>query len=236
MEAELIERKLGEIAFNFIAGCWSLLIIADHRLGTYRAFKFPFVASPDYPPDIYSNASSSGNKTTTSVYVSWNGATEVASWTLYKTDISREGMVKLKSVPRTGFETSIHYDGFAKYVFVQARDHNGKTLRNSAVIEPLLSDELLSIQLGSDERDWTDDMLINPIAMFILGIACSAMVALPLRFVVRRSLQWWHSRGRLRYERVPINDIGESHEMGLEDLSRFRSYRDELEDNGKLQG
>jgi hypothetical protein len=94
-------------------------------VGTYRAFKFPFVANPQYPPDIYSNASTTGNETTTSVYASWNGATKVVSWTLYKTNEHGDRITRLASMPRTGFETAITHDGYARYVFVQAKDERG---------------------------------------------------------------------------------------------------------------
>lgn len=51
-------------------------------LGTYRAYKFPFVGTPDDPPDVAAEVKEpekDGQNLKTAVYVSWNGATEVVS-------------------------------------------------------------------------------------------------------------------------------------------------------------
>jgi hypothetical protein len=58
---------------------------------SYRAFRFPWEGRPQDRP-----AAAVGGG---SLYASWNGATEVASWQL------REGGRPGRTVPRTGFET-----------------------------------------------------------------------------------------------------------------------------------
>ena len=63
---------------------YSPSILNDFRLATsYRSFKVDWVGLPNTPPDI---AMKYRNDQT--VYVSWNGATEVATWTLQGTDSS----------------------------------------------------------------------------------------------------------------------------------------------------
>lgn len=207
--------------------------------GTYRSFKFPFVADPDYPPDIYSNASSNGNTTTTTVYASWNGATEVASWTLHKTDITSKRALQLNSVARSGFETTIKYDGYAQYVFVEAKDKNGKSLGKSKPIETVPSKDISSAAVA-EELLWLsgapdadpdvpsrkDDLISNPMATFIVGIFCGGMIFAAAFFVIRRR-GWWRSRGgEQAYERVSAGNAADYDETKLDDLSPKRSYRD----------
>ena len=207
-------------------------------LGTYRAFKFPFVANPDYPPDIYSNVSSFANTTTTSVFASWNGATEVASWTLHKTNEEGERTLQPNSVSRSGFETRIDHGGYAKYVFVEAKDMNGKTLGKSKIIETLesgdvstvaIAEEVLWLKGGPDVPVRTGDLSRNPIATFIAGIFCGAVILSVTVFVTRRGFGWWHGHGRQVYERVDGRDAAEGDETKLDDLSPARSYRDDMD-------
>ncbi|KXT07710.1 hypothetical protein AC579_7860 [Pseudocercospora musae] len=60
-------------------------------LGSYRNYKFPFVGQPkEKEIAVVAVAHSSDGETTTEVFVSWNGATEVASWNLYDAMKRRE--------------------------------------------------------------------------------------------------------------------------------------------------
>ncbi|KAK3047787.1 hypothetical protein LTR09_010762 [Extremus antarcticus] len=54
---------------------------------TYRAYKYEWVGRPQQPPDVHSaTIESKKDKVNTVVHVSWNGATEVHTWNLYKTN------------------------------------------------------------------------------------------------------------------------------------------------------
>ncbi|KXT10724.1 hypothetical protein AC579_1837 [Pseudocercospora musae] len=125
-------------------------------LGSYRSFKFPFVGRPLDPPDVLSHAfTSAENSTMMNVYVSWNGATEVASWNLHRTDASgRAGATSLiASQMRTGFETTISFDGYAKFVIVEAMDKNGDVLENgrSQIFTTLLAKNMLTTEVAAED-------------------------------------------------------------------------------------
>ena len=205
--------------------------------GTYRAFKFPLVANPTHPPDVYSNASSIENRTTTSVYASWNGATEVASWTLYKTTKNGARVMRLTSAPRSGFETAINYAGYASYVFVQAEDEHGKTIGKSAVIETATSKDISSAAIAEEllwlRRDTSlrGDILGSPMVLFMAGLICGAIIVLITPLVVKKRRRWVNFRRNLQYERVAVRDAAEYNEMTLDDLSSSKSYSDEMDGN-----
>lgn len=72
------------------------------------------------------------------MHVSWNGATEVASWNVYRTDSSgkMDSQSPTNNSPRNGFETKISLPDHAAYVVVEALDRNGNVLEHgtSAII------------------------------------------------------------------------------------------------------
>ncbi|MFL5943821.1 MAG: arylsulfotransferase family protein [Gaiellaceae bacterium] len=89
---------------------------------TYRAYRMAWRGEPRTPPDI----AVSGSK----VYVSWNGATNVARWRLMSGD-SVDGLEAGTTVKKSGFETAIPLGGDPKYVAVQALGANGRVLATS---------------------------------------------------------------------------------------------------------
>jgi hypothetical protein len=90
---------------------------------TYRAFRFVWHGQPTDRPAV----AVSGGK----LYVSWNGATEVAKWQL----LSGKGSGSLRPgvvVPKRGFETALPLRGIAgDEVAVRALDRNGRVLATS---------------------------------------------------------------------------------------------------------
>ncbi|KAK8196091.1 hypothetical protein M8818_007243 [Zalaria obscura] len=105
-------------------------IIGNASVQSYRAYKMNWTAYPAWDPSI---ASKDG-----SVYVSWNGATEVKSWAL----LASNETMKLnnatdlwKEVTRDGFETSVDVEGQYKYVRAAALDSKGNVLGASDVVE-----------------------------------------------------------------------------------------------------
>ncbi|KAI8633607.1 Arylsulfotransferase-domain-containing protein [Xylariaceae sp. FL1651] len=66
---------------------------------SYRVLKRKWVGRPKTPPNIVHRG--------TDVYVSWNGATEVATWALLEGDADLSNYVPLVSVLKEGFETRI---------------------------------------------------------------------------------------------------------------------------------
>jgi len=98
---------------------------------SYRAFRFPWSATPATPPSISVKPGASGALT---VYASWNGATQVSSWTVLAGASAGE-LQPATSAPRTGFETAIPLQSSASWFAVQALDTNGQPLGVSAPVQ-----------------------------------------------------------------------------------------------------
>jgi hypothetical protein len=94
---------------------------------SYRATREQWAGLPLYPPA--GAARQSAGKTT--VYASWNGATQVASWRLLAGP-SASQLTVLGTAPRYGFETAITVPrSYAKYQ-VQALDTRGQVIGASS--------------------------------------------------------------------------------------------------------
>jgi hypothetical protein len=93
---------------------------------SYRATVEPWVGLPLYPPD---GAARTQNGRTT-VYASWNGATELASWRVL--GVSSGGTTStLASAPKSGFETAIPAThGYTRFE-VQAVNSAGRVIGTS---------------------------------------------------------------------------------------------------------
>ncbi|CAJ2512171.1 Uu.00g051860.m01.CDS01 [Anthostomella pinea] len=79
---------------------------------SYRAFKQPWTGCPKTKPDVVAETAANGNGT--SVYMSWNGATEVEAWEIYAGSSVAE-LSCVSTVAKCGFETSATIDR-AEYV------------------------------------------------------------------------------------------------------------------------
>ncbi len=97
---------------------------------SYRAYRFPWSAVPAAPPAIA--AGDTGGHTT--VFASWNGATDVASWTVLGGS-SPSTLSPVASAAKSGFETSIPTPGSEPYVAVQALAGSGAVLGTSHAIK-----------------------------------------------------------------------------------------------------
>ena len=112
----------GELLFN---------AVFPPKVNTYRAFRFPWTGKPGDDPAIAVEPGPGEEEVT--VYASWNGATEVATWQV----LAGPGPDRLKpaaSAPRDGFETSISVRGAGPYVAVRARDGSGRVLGASKAV------------------------------------------------------------------------------------------------------
>lgn len=102
----------------------------SHRFANYRTYKGEFVGRPNTKPDLKAFATvNSKVKLTTTMYVSWNGATEVQEWRFFSS--SSKGKVDLGSVAKDGFETSFVATGYHPIVYVEAFDMFGTRLAQS---------------------------------------------------------------------------------------------------------
>jgi hypothetical protein len=100
------------------------------RVDSYRAFRFRWTGSPTTRPTVALR--SDGERTT--VYASWNGATEVARWRILAgADASH--LSPLATVARRGFETQVAVGSNAATFAVEALSADGTVLRRSAPVD-----------------------------------------------------------------------------------------------------
>ena len=98
---------------------------------SYRAYRSPWRATPRSAPDVAATVSGA----TATVYASWNGATEVASWRVLA-GTSANALQAVVTAPKDGFETEVAIAG-QPYVAVQALDGAGHTLATSSVVRAM---------------------------------------------------------------------------------------------------
>ncbi|HEV2094537.1 MAG TPA: arylsulfotransferase family protein [Rubrobacter sp.] len=98
---------------------------------SYRAFRFPWSGQPSDQPAAVAERGP-GDEVT--VYASWNGATEVATWQA----LAGPGPDRLKpvtSVPRHGFETAIAVNTAELYVGARAKHRSGRVLGTTKAVK-----------------------------------------------------------------------------------------------------
>lgn len=97
---------------------------------SYRAYRAPWTGRPTTTPDVKAAKGASRTR----VWVSWNGATEVASWRILA-GASPAALAVVGTVPRRGFETSTTIAGKPASVAVEALDAAGRVLSRSATVK-----------------------------------------------------------------------------------------------------
>jgi hypothetical protein len=100
------------------------------NIESYRAFRQAWTATPSRVPDIAVETDNVGG---TTVYASWNGATEVRTWQVVSGGHAG-ALVPSGSVPKSGFETAITTHPKGPYLAVSALDAAGATLATSKVV------------------------------------------------------------------------------------------------------
>jgi hypothetical protein len=100
---------------------------------SYRAFRFPWVGEPDDDPAVAADPGPKAGEV--SIHASWNGATEVAAWSILAGP-APESLRSLGVVPRDGFETAVAARTDEPYVGVEAVDRHGRALGRSPAIRP----------------------------------------------------------------------------------------------------
>jgi outer membrane protein assembly factor BamB len=107
----------------------SQLFNGNFALGvkTYRAYRFPWSGQPLSPPALAATASSTGG---TTLYASWNGATQVRTWRVLggSSPKTLHGMGRAR---KHGFETRINLASSLPYFAVQALDSKSAVLGTS---------------------------------------------------------------------------------------------------------
>jgi hypothetical protein len=99
---------------------------------SYRAFRFPWEGHPIAPPQA--SARLLAGRTSTAVFASWNGATNVQSWRVLA-GASPSALTPRATMPVSGFESSLTLPDPYPYVAVQALGAQGQLLGTSAAVK-----------------------------------------------------------------------------------------------------
>jgi hypothetical protein len=98
---------------------------------SYRAYRDPWRATPHAPPALAVRAGHGSHPTT--LFASWNGATEASAWRVRAGTSSRDLRV-IGSVARRGFETAIPVRSTDGWYTVAALDGAGRELGRSRTV------------------------------------------------------------------------------------------------------
>ena len=100
-------------------------------VASYRAFTYEFHGTPADRPAVAVGANAVGGS---SLYVSWNGATEVANWNILAGKHA-SAMSTIATAQWAGFETAVEVGSTGPYFQAVALDVNVKELGRSAVVK-----------------------------------------------------------------------------------------------------
>jgi hypothetical protein len=110
-------------------------VLLDGSLGKsvqdFRTYLSPWNGQPPGAPSVVASPGSGG---TIAVSVSWNGATEVASWQVLA-GASPSSLAAAASAAKAGFQTTIATPSAGPYVAVQALDSAGGVIGTSATVK-----------------------------------------------------------------------------------------------------
>jgi hypothetical protein len=97
---------------------------------SYRSLRFPWSATPATAP---SAAVVAARGDMLRVYLSWNGATDVAGWRL-EAGTSAGTLAPVLTARSGGFETVLRLPDSVRFVAAEALDANGRVLARSPVL------------------------------------------------------------------------------------------------------
>ncbi len=98
---------------------------------SYRSLRLPWTGLPHERPTIAARRGRRGAAST--VYVSWNGAVDVARWQI-SAGPRGGSLTPVATVPRRGFETAIALNTRAGHAVAAALDASGRKLASSEVV------------------------------------------------------------------------------------------------------
>lgn len=171
---------------------------ASDRHDTYRAYKFPWVGRPLYPPTLISEAHGvNGSELSTMFHVSWNGATDIKHWRFYARNSTTGEKHEIGTIPKKGFETTFIARGYMDWVSAEALDAGMEPLGVSPDLrtkspeywDPMAplpqpdNPELFTTQEGSLPGRHGKVMMIS---LFVVGFLLSFLAF--MFFIYRRSL------------------------------------------------
>ena len=98
---------------------------------SYRAYRFPWSATPAHAPAL---AAAAGSGASTVAYASWNGATAVTGWRVFAGP-SPKSLAAVGQFSRAGFETEMTVGTTQPYIAVQALGAEGQVLGSSVAVK-----------------------------------------------------------------------------------------------------
>ena len=98
---------------------------------SFRGYRYVWNAQPVVAPAVRVGTPAGGR---TEIYVSWNGATDVASWTVLA-GASPTQLAPVGTYPDSGFETAISAPTVGPYVMVEAIGTAGQVLHDSVPVK-----------------------------------------------------------------------------------------------------
>ena len=111
-----------------------VLYYARFQYNSFRAFRSAWAGYPTKRPDILAYAQNCSAPIT--IYVSWNGATEVSSWKVYSSNSSDGNFHMTGAAPKKGFETSVGLNNtsFDRFVYAEALDARGDVMNSTLAV------------------------------------------------------------------------------------------------------
>jgi hypothetical protein len=119
--------------FSEFAADGTLLLDGQFPVGdqSYRALTADWTGHPTDKPAVAGRVNPAGGSV---VYASWNGATEVDTWTVLAGN-SAGTLSRAGSQRRSGFETAITVNTVGPFFAVEAQDSQGRTIGQSATVQ-----------------------------------------------------------------------------------------------------
>ncbi len=123
--------QIGEASEVTAAGQLSFEMRFSSTTRSYRAYRYPWSGQPLTTPALSALPSRGGK---TELYASWNGATDVASWTVLA-GASAHSLNSAGTFPVIGFETAMAVAASGPYFQVEALGASGQVLHVSSVVK-----------------------------------------------------------------------------------------------------
>jgi hypothetical protein len=109
---------------------------------SYRNYKANFTATPIDRPAVYAYSRNATAPTT--VWTSWNGATEVRSWRFWTRRGNETEFKPESEVERSGFETNSTVAAGVESLYTEALDSEGRSLGKSGIEAPFVPGPVLA--------------------------------------------------------------------------------------------
>jgi hypothetical protein len=123
--------QVGLVSEFSAAGALTFQLELPPLVESYRAFRFPWTATPPAPPVVYAKAASA---TKTTVAASWNGATDVAAWQV----LAGAGPTSLAPVGApvawSGLETQTTAATAGPYIGAEALSASGQVIGQASPV------------------------------------------------------------------------------------------------------